>query len=227
MRPPKKSDTIEVRLTHEAKRAFMRKCEADGQTASGAIRCYIDAAVAPERRRWRVRLVLGVLPVVAAAAYALMPARAVASHDPRPQFNAMDRNHDGVLTPDEYGDDRYAPVNCDGSRRPFVIPLGRSTDPGFLGMRTYAISRAALPVVRMDRDGDGKVTYAEFAAGRAEMFYAGFAAIDTSHDGTIDPREYAAAVRRLGFGGKGVQAAAFGDLDRNGDGKVDWDEFTA
>ena len=45
VRPPKKSDTIEVRLSHAAKTAFMARCRRDDRTASEAIRSFIDAQI--------------------------------------------------------------------------------------------------------------------------------------------------------------------------------------
>jgi len=42
-RPEKKSETLEVRLPHSKKEAFMEACERDGITASHAMRSFIDA----------------------------------------------------------------------------------------------------------------------------------------------------------------------------------------
>ena len=41
-RPLKKSETVEIRLPHATKTAFMEKCRAEGRTASDAIRRFID-----------------------------------------------------------------------------------------------------------------------------------------------------------------------------------------
>jgi len=49
-REPKKSDTLEVRLAHEAKQAFMAKAADEGQSASEVVRNlvahYLDASTA-------------------------------------------------------------------------------------------------------------------------------------------------------------------------------------
>src|SRR4029453_47905 len=45
-RPQKKSDTLEVRLPHETKQAFMARCRQDGRSASEVIRDFIDGYVA-------------------------------------------------------------------------------------------------------------------------------------------------------------------------------------
>jgi len=42
IKPPKKSETIEIRLSHEAKAAFMERCRQERRTASEAIRLLID-----------------------------------------------------------------------------------------------------------------------------------------------------------------------------------------
>ena len=55
-RPPKKSETLEVRVPHAAKQAFMARCRAEGRSASDVIREFIDGFLArpsiqPERRK--------------------------------------------------------------------------------------------------------------------------------------------------------------------------------
>ena len=58
IRPPKKSDTIEVRLPHAVKRAFMAQCRAEGRTASDVVRGFVEARLSrearavPALRRW-------------------------------------------------------------------------------------------------------------------------------------------------------------------------------
>lgn len=42
-RPLKKSETVEIRLPHATKTAFMDKCRTEGRTASEAIRRFIDS----------------------------------------------------------------------------------------------------------------------------------------------------------------------------------------
>src|ERR1700759_1188370 len=57
MRGPKKSETLEIRLPHALKQAFMARCQDEGRSASEAVRRFIEGAVAerprPARRlRW-------------------------------------------------------------------------------------------------------------------------------------------------------------------------------
>ena len=45
-RPPKKDDTLEVRLPQETKQAFMERCKAEGSTASDTVRGFIEGHLA-------------------------------------------------------------------------------------------------------------------------------------------------------------------------------------
>jgi hypothetical protein len=105
---PKKNETIEVRVADTTKAAFMAKCARDGASASDAIRGFIDArlnAGSQSRQRrasaWRVAIagLLGVMLGVGATA----PSIAHGVSSTRPAFAQLDRNHDGLLTPQEYG----------------------------------------------------------------------------------------------------------------------------
>lgn len=104
---PKKSETIEVRLPHAAKAAFMARCQRDGRTASEAVRSFVEAEInrgqCPRRlirlRAWQaVAAALGGLAVGAVAA----PSLAHPTMNSRAAFERLDRNHDGVLTFDEF-----------------------------------------------------------------------------------------------------------------------------
>lgn len=105
-REPKKSESIEIRLSHEAKAAFMQKCISDGVTASQAIRAMIDGSTSSRLHtgargsRWRTGLAIAVGMALGAGVAA--PAFAHASHTSQAAFEQLDRNHDGVLTYDEY-----------------------------------------------------------------------------------------------------------------------------
>jgi hypothetical protein len=106
-REPKKSETIEIRLSHEAKSAFMDRCRADSVTASEAIRALIDARIAdrpeaPEGRKLPWRLVAAIAAGMAIGAGATAPALAHANQARQAAFDRLDRNHDGVLSYEEY-----------------------------------------------------------------------------------------------------------------------------
>jgi hypothetical protein len=108
-RPPKKSESLEIRIPYAAKQAFMARCQAEGRSASDALRNFIDQQIAPPRPATaRGRLAVGVLIAAAVGAIALpslarQPA-ADAAQDllRRAAFAQLDANRDGVLTLDEY-----------------------------------------------------------------------------------------------------------------------------
>ncbi len=106
-KPPKKSESLEIRLPYDAKLAFMARCRADGRSASEALRDYIDRQIAdpaPRPRRWR--LAVGALIAAALGAVALpsLARPADPAHDllRRVAFAHLDANHDGAVTLDEY-----------------------------------------------------------------------------------------------------------------------------
>ncbi|TFW15340.1 hypothetical protein EGY25_00075 [Brevundimonas intermedia] len=114
-KPLKKSETVEIRLPHATKTAFMARCRAEGRTASDAIRRFIDAELsqtsstrrsprlAPRlapRLSWRPLLAAAVAGLALGAVAA--PSLAQSSPPSRAAFDRMDRNHDGVVSFDEY-----------------------------------------------------------------------------------------------------------------------------
>ncbi|TCS16093.1 EF-hand domain-containing protein [Caulobacter sp. BK020] len=101
-KPPKKSDTLEVRLPHETKVAFMARCRATRRTASEAVRVFIDQELegrpSLSNLVWRVlAAALAGLAVGAVAAPSL--ARPLAAHA---AFDSLDANHDGALSFEEF-----------------------------------------------------------------------------------------------------------------------------
>jgi len=103
MRPPKKSETLEVRLPYPTKQAFMARCRDGGRTASDAVRAFIEAEVgerpAARRKRLMARLAAGAVLAAAAGAVA---APTLAHPNREAEFQRLDRNHDGVLTLTEF-----------------------------------------------------------------------------------------------------------------------------
>ena len=106
-RAPKKSETLEVRLAHPVKQAFMARCRADGRTASDAVRAFIEAEVGAggqsRRSRLTARLAAGALLAAAAGAVAAPTlAHTVRAQERAAEFNRLDANHDGVLSRAEF-----------------------------------------------------------------------------------------------------------------------------
>jgi hypothetical protein len=96
-RPPKKSETLEVRLPYPTKLAFMARCQAEGRSASEAVRGFIDGQIAPPSRAPRAwpwkRVALGALAAAAMGAVAV-PSLA----RPGPDLQRLDLDGDGVVT---------------------------------------------------------------------------------------------------------------------------------
>ena len=101
-RPPKKSETLEIRLPHAAKVAFMDRCRAAGLTASEVVRELIEKDVPKTRRAmkgWQA-LALAMAGLVIGAAAA--PSIAQALPGSRAAFDQMDADRDGVISFDEF-----------------------------------------------------------------------------------------------------------------------------
>ncbi len=104
VRPEKKSETLEVRLGHAAKTAFMDQCRRDGSTASDVVRDLIDARVrGTPARRSPIGLIHALAAAIAGLAIGAAAAPSVAqTATGAPTFERLDRNHDGVLTSTEF-----------------------------------------------------------------------------------------------------------------------------
>lgn len=99
-RPPKKSETLEVRLPLDAKSAFMAHCRRQGTTASEAVRRLIETDMIA---RSPVRAVRSWLTAAAAVAGLLIgalaaPSIALALPTERAAFDRLDLNRDGLVS---------------------------------------------------------------------------------------------------------------------------------
>jgi hypothetical protein len=104
---PKKNETIEIRLSHEAKTAFMDRCRRDRRTASEAIRLFIEAQLdrqprIPRQRLPSWRIMAAGLIGAALGLGAAAPSFAHATGTSRAAFERLDRNHDGVVSYEEF-----------------------------------------------------------------------------------------------------------------------------
>lgn len=108
---PKKTETLEVRLPHAVKRAFMARARARGRTASSLVREYIDSYLAgteprSERRRMikRIATPAAVTSVLAAAIslHLVAPTAASAAPDLRALFDQLDADNDGRISAEEF-----------------------------------------------------------------------------------------------------------------------------
>jgi len=134
-------------------------------------------------------------------------------------FDAMDTNKDGTLSRDERrafheAHRGFAGPGGPGGPPPAGMmpppPPGDAPPPPPPGARGGFAGGPGAMLQRLDRDGDGKVSRAEYGAP--------FALLDANKDGVIDQTEATA-----GPGGGGRLQR----LDRDGDGKVSRAEFDA
>lgn len=97
MRAPKKSETLEIRLPHAAKTAFMARCHAGGQTASEVVRDFIEGELNARGRSRSWRIAAAALAGLAVGAVAA-PSLAQTGRSDRAAFERLDRDHDGVVS---------------------------------------------------------------------------------------------------------------------------------
>lgn len=105
----KKSESLEIRLPYPTKVAFMARCQADGRSASEALRGFIDEQVKEARPASRLgvrgRLAIGAV-IAAMVGAAALPSLAMNNRQSDAAaletFQRLDSNHDGVISFDEY-----------------------------------------------------------------------------------------------------------------------------
>lgn len=151
----KKSDSIEVRLPHATKQAFMDRCRAQGRTASEAVRGFVEEMVAgtPPRSGSLIRsLGAGIALAAVAAIVWSMSAR---WHAPRAyfltEFAAMDADRDGALTRAEYDGAEHAARRRFGEEQtPPLLLLPIADAHGV--RRGFAVDVAHFRFERVDLD---------------------------------------------------------------------------
>jgi hypothetical protein len=100
----KKSETLEIRIPYPTKQAFMARCQAEGRSASETLRDLIEQRLSPRppaREPRRLHQIVAAALIAATVGAAAAPALARATLASR--FEALDANHDGLLTPAEFG----------------------------------------------------------------------------------------------------------------------------
>jgi hypothetical protein len=101
MRGPKKSETLEIRLPFDQKQAFMVRCQAEGRSASEALRGFIDESLAEPRRpegRPSGRRLRWAAVGLAAMSLGAVAAPSLARPSLPAQFARLDADHDGRLS---------------------------------------------------------------------------------------------------------------------------------
>jgi hypothetical protein len=156
-KPPKKSESLEIRIPYPTKQAFMAKCQAEGRSASEAMRSFIDghleAAPCPQPPR-SLRLVAGAVVVALVGAVAV-PSLALPSA--LAAFERLDVNGDHRLSLEEFSHGTMIDVR-------FLVGAA----PTLQGLRFASLSTALrdqllkIEFARLDDDGDGWLSFDEY-----------------------------------------------------------------
>jgi Ca2+-binding EF-hand superfamily protein len=124
----------------------------------------------------------------------MMAARAVTQRQPDPTriFDSADTNGDGVITREEFHAARERAFtrldrNGDGY-------IDKDDAPSRPGARHAAKDRLAQLIAQLDKDGDGRISQAEFVDGPTPLFDRA----DTDHNGELSREEVAAIKDRIG-----------------------------
>ena len=102
-RPPKKSESLEIRIPFSTKQAFMARCRSEGRSASEELRSLIDQSLTLQASRptgRRLHQLLAGAMIAAAVGAAAAPALARATRITT--FESLDANSDGVITRAEF-----------------------------------------------------------------------------------------------------------------------------
>lgn len=168
-RPPKKSESLEIRLPYETKLAFMARCRDDGVSASEVLRTLIGARLesppaAPPRSPWRRRVQRAAgLAVALGVAATAVPS--LAGSVDRRGFAQLDTDAGGDLSRSELA--RGASLQLRLEIKASGLEIGRTTiapaDPPLPAEDRALFDRLLQRrFASLDADGDGAVSFTEF-----------------------------------------------------------------
>ncbi|WP_420431779.1 EF-hand domain-containing protein [Hyphobacterium sp.] len=235
----KKSEMIEVRISHAQKQALLSHCRRQGLSASEAVRGMISGELSSQSRRMVFNLErITTMPSffkshprkAAAASIAVLSAALLSfaapgqANDGAAVFAAMDSNADSHLTEAEF----MAVVRREG------LVWNPNADPN-AARRTVGMSElegsARREFARYDRNRDGRITHYEFTGRYVPLMRASFLALDRNVDAYVSVSELAVSLGSIGFESADApeQSAEqlVDELDLDNDGQLSFDEFLA
>lgn len=236
-RPEKKSEMIEVRVSHSQKKALSALCESQGSSLSETVRNLIDGELAgPVRRasenrlrietmstllKSRPRTILASL-LASAGAVTLMLTASSAAGAREPAFEAIDVDRSETIELHEF----INAATADG------LMLQAMENGG-----TFDLSESArLEFIRYDRNADGRISSDEFSDRYIPLVEASFHALDIDLSGEVSVHELAYNFARGGVNG-GNDTLPAGllqlaehyilELDADGNSALSLEEFMA
>jgi Ca2+-binding EF-hand superfamily protein len=231
---PKKTEMIEVRVSHETKREFLDACRSSGRTASDVIREsiqeFIDQRRRPpaeaQRKKPVVTLISGAVRkkryaaagAVVAGISLLAALPSAATPDLAAAFRKLDANGDGLLSDAEFGRRDNAGVTQMEVRRPQRgVPLDQEVDPS--KMRIFIVPAPAEGETIADLLRDVRVQVFGSSSAAEDKRAAAFRNFDGNGDGKIALDEFLARQKLLLSNG-------FASLDKDGSGSLDATEYS-
>jgi EF-hand domain pair/Ribbon-helix-helix protein, copG family len=177
-RKPKKSQSVEVRISFEVKRALMEKARAEGRSASDVIRSSIDDYLA-DKAKERSNMIITAMKsaaVLGAATAAIVfttvsPAPSHATSDLKSVFQMLDRDHNGVITLNEFVRDAADPAVEKMHHAHMKDAAHHAMGAAMMDAHKAKPSAAELRthLAQMDANSDGSVSFNEFLAFHEKM----------------------------------------------------------
>jgi Ca2+-binding EF-hand superfamily protein len=226
-RRSKKSESIEIRLTLEDKQALMAQAASQGRSASDIVRDSIAGdprkrqASTRVRQSWARAGALLVVPLaVLAVAYAIA-SPASADGDYRKAFQSslkrLDRDHNGMIDRQEF------------AGQTFLVLTPKASGSGSFSAVIHSPPNplTSSPELRgdfaaQDRDGDGRITLAEYVSYRRELAHRKFGTLDANSDGALSRAEFS---QELGVPAGEPGRKLFDSRDANHDGSLSEQEL--
>jgi Ca2+-binding EF-hand superfamily protein len=242
-RPPKKTETLEVRVPHATKQAFMARCRDEGRSASDVIREFIDGYLArpsiqPERRKIMSNLFQPSLMGAAFAAVAvalLGPTAGRAGPDLRQTFRAIDRNADQNISLAEFLEHQkhnivvsrvaLAGAHAPSHAKPFALPRPPHGTPMEADGERPSPEFVRARFAELDTGRDGAVSFTEFEAHHQAMTQTSFRTVDRNGDGRVDRSEWLAAPWPVDVSSPDKGPPQFEDYDADRDGFLSAEEL--